>query len=335
LPGFSQSCAAPGCWPAPPSRSRCSSSCTRTCRCGSEQKRPCRTALLHHHDPLLKPLPERATFLNTSNLESPLQTPRKPNQQEGPLSQGLDVPAAAAALQRFSTARTLDAGTLLFNFDQSPDEIYLVLSGAVDVAIKRFTDSVVDAPSLNVLTSFGSGNGSAIGNSDGARPMPTERHFCCGPGSVFGGTDFVLQRPRSFRAVASAPSAVLALGRDAYHLMAAASPQAAAFLQVGGVLAIGFILGRGGGRVSQVWRGRRRLTRSNRSNSHGHLHLNMYRTPRSSSCCATPARARCTPTSCWRGRCWREGRGRGAVRAVFGCFSALPFPASLSCSARI
>jgi hypothetical protein len=64
-------------------------------------------------------------------------------------------------------------------------------------------------------------------------PPPAERQYCCGPGSVFGGTDFVLQRPRSFRAVASAPTRVVAIGREQYRQCVRSAPEAAAFLQVG------------------------------------------------------------------------------------------------------
>jgi len=151
--------------------------------------------------------------------------------QEGPLSQSLDAAAAAAGLERFSSTRSLPPGTLLFDFDQPPSEIYLLLAGAVDVSIKRFTDSVVDVASLNVT----SGSGVVGGAKDGcvAGAPPTERHFCCGPGSVFGGTDFVLQRPRSFRAVASAPTTVVAIGREGYQQLVRLAPEAAAFLQVG------------------------------------------------------------------------------------------------------
>jgi hypothetical protein len=68
---------------------------------------------------------------------SPAAAALYPPLQEGPLAQGLDAAAAASGLERFSTPRMLEPGAVLFDFDEAPREIYLTLSGAVDVSIKR------------------------------------------------------------------------------------------------------------------------------------------------------------------------------------------------------
>ncbi|KAI8470530.1 MAG: hypothetical protein J3K34DRAFT_255209 [Monoraphidium minutum] len=151
--------------------------------------------------------------------------------QEGPLSQGLDAAAAAAGLAAHSAPRDLLPGDLLFGFDTPPDEVFLVLSGAVDVSIKHFSDIVAEDADDGATHGGGGGGKPRDGGSDEPQ-LPPERHFCGGPGAVLGGTDFVLQRPRSFRAVASAAGRVVAVDRAAYRRMAAAAPQAASFLMV-------------------------------------------------------------------------------------------------------
>jgi hypothetical protein len=116
------------------------------------------------------------------------------------------------------------------DFDQPPDAVYLVLSGAFDVAIKQFIE-----PAVVVMSAEGENDVSKAPGAAAGRPRdPHERHFASGPGSVLGATDFVLRRPRSFRAVAVARSGVVAVDRAGYRRMAAAAPQAAAFLQVSG-----------------------------------------------------------------------------------------------------
>jgi CRP-like cAMP-binding protein len=205
----------------------------------------------HRRAPAPAPLPRPASHTTTQT------TPLPP--QEGPLAQGLDAAAAAAGLERFSAQRALEPGAVLFDFDEPPREIYLTLSGAVDVSIKHFADTIVDRTALEEHPSLGAAPAAAAGaaspSSGGgggggkpgrpprapaaaaggagaaAAPAKAERQYCCGPGSVFGGTDFVLQRPRSFRAVVSAPTRVVAIGREQYRQCVRSAPEAAAFLQ--------------------------------------------------------------------------------------------------------
>jgi hypothetical protein len=157
----------------------------------------------------------------------PRPAPRGPRRgpQGGPLSEGLDAAAAAAGLAAHSSTRVLEPGTVIYDFDDDPSEVYLVLSGVVDVTVKNFSAAASpDDPDAHKPLAGGAGAGAGP-------PPPAERHVGCGAGAVFGGTDFVLQRPRSFRAVAAARSSVVVVGRDAYRRLAAASPQAASYLQ--------------------------------------------------------------------------------------------------------
>lgn len=148
------------------------------------------------------------------------------------------VDAAAEGIARYSSLARFSPGQTLFDYGATPDVVYLILKGQVDVEMHGAAAAAeaVAAPRAFAATAAPTASGSApvasaSSSASSSLPPAAPRHYQCGVGAVVGGTDAVLQRPRAFRAVAASEVEAVAVASQGYRAMAREAPSAARALQ--------------------------------------------------------------------------------------------------------
>ena len=159
------------------------------------------------------------------------------------------VDAAAEGIERHSSVARFAPGQVLFDYGAAPDVVYLIMKGQVDVEMRGAGGAQLTAAvAAAAAAAAGAGGGSsappaaalvaaafpaagAAGPSNLSAAAAPPRHYQCGVGAVVGGTDAVLQRPRTFRATAAAAVETVAVEGGQYRAMARERPAAARALQ--------------------------------------------------------------------------------------------------------
>lgn len=104
----------------------------------------------------------------------------------------MDISQVAQVIERSGRMVFLHPGEVLFELFDEPQEVFLILKGEVGLQLRSLMHM----------------------------PKADERTFRFGPGMLVGGNDFILSRPRHFRAFCLKPSCALVLNRKMVDLLA-------------------------------------------------------------------------------------------------------------------